>query len=77
MGYLSRQHGLTIDNLLEADVVLADGRLVTASPTSHADLFWGCAGWRQLRRGHELPLPRSPGRPGLRGAGVLGLRARS
>jgi hypothetical protein len=43
-GYLSRKYGLTIDNLLEVDMVLADGSFVTASADEHEDLFWAVRG---------------------------------
>jgi FAD/FMN-containing dehydrogenase len=43
-GWLSRSHGLTVDNLTSADVVTADGALVTASDEENSDLFWALRG---------------------------------
>ena len=44
IGRLARKYGLACDNLLSAEVVLADGRVVTASATQNADLFWAIRG---------------------------------
>jgi FAD/FMN-containing dehydrogenase len=44
IGYLARAHGLSIDNLRAADVVLADGSFVTADADRHPDLFWALRG---------------------------------
>lgn len=44
VGHLSRKYGLTIDNLLEADMVLADGSFVTVSANQNTDLFWAIRG---------------------------------
>jgi FAD/FMN-containing dehydrogenase len=43
-GYLSRHFGMTVDNLLAVDLVLADGRFVTARADSHPELFWAVRG---------------------------------
>jgi FAD/FMN-containing dehydrogenase len=44
VGYLVRKHGLTIDSLLAAEIVTADGELLTVDATSHPDLFWAIRG---------------------------------
>ncbi len=44
IGHLTRAFGLTVDNLLSADVVLADGTVVTADASNHPDLFWALRG---------------------------------
>src|ERR1043166_8424036 len=44
MGHLTRKYGLTIDNLLSVDMVLADGSFVVASAEENTDLFWAVRG---------------------------------
>ena len=44
LGWLMAKQGMTLDNLLAVDLVLADGRLVRASAESHPDLFWAVRG---------------------------------
>ncbi|RPD66671.1 FAD-binding domain-containing protein [Lentinus tigrinus ALCF2SS1-7] len=43
-GWLSGSHGLAVDNLVQATVVIADGSILTASESEHPDLFWGIRG---------------------------------
>lgn len=44
VGYLVRKHGLTIDNLLAAEIITADGNFLQVDDTSHPDLFWAIRG---------------------------------
>jgi FAD/FMN-containing dehydrogenase len=63
VGYLSRKHGLTIDDLLAAEIVTADGQLLRVDAENHPDLFWAIRGGggnfgvatRFQFRLHELP----------------------
>ncbi|SDU15221.1 FAD-binding oxidoreductase [Jiangella alkaliphila] len=63
VGYLSRKHGLTIDNVLAAEVVTADGQILEVDADHHPDLFWAIRGGggnfgvvtRFKYRLHELP----------------------
>jgi FAD/FMN-containing dehydrogenase len=63
VGFLVRRHGLTIDNLLAAEVVTADGRVLQVDASQHPDLFWAIRGGggnfgvatRFRYRLHELP----------------------
>ncbi len=44
MGWISRKYGLSIDNLISAEVVTAEGKVITASSEENQDLFWGIRG---------------------------------
>jgi FAD/FMN-containing dehydrogenase len=63
IGYLVRKHGLTIDSVLAAEVVTADGRILRADENQNADLFWALRGGggnfgvvtRWKYRAHPLP----------------------
>jgi FAD/FMN-containing dehydrogenase len=44
IGWLMRKHGLTVDNLMEAEIVTAEGEIIRTSPNDHPDLFWALRG---------------------------------
>ncbi len=79
VGYLVRKHGLTIDNLLAAEVVTADGQLLQYGRRRLPGPVLGAPGRRrQLRRGDEVQVPAAPAGPDRwRDAAVAGQRRRA
>ena len=76
MGISAASTALTIDNLLAVDMVLADGRFVTASAQENPDLFWALARRRrQLRSRHFVSVPAASGGHGPGRADALAHRA--
>ncbi len=76
IGWLMRKHGLAVDNLVEAELITADGDIIRASANDHLDLFWALARRRrQLRRRQLVPVQVALRRPHRHGrTGVLGGR---
>ena len=67
VGYLVRKHGLTIDDLLAAELVTADGELLRVdAETPSGPVLGDPRRRRQLRRRHPVPVPAAPGRPDRR-----------
>jgi FAD/FMN-containing dehydrogenase len=73
IGWLMRKHGLTVDNLVEAEVISAEGDIIRASANDHRSVL-GAAGRRwELRRRQLVPVHVAPRRPHRHGrTGVLG-----
>jgi FAD/FMN-containing dehydrogenase len=54
-GWLTRKYGMTVDNLVSAEIITADAKRLRASADENADLFWAIRrGWGQFRHRHHV-----------------------